>query len=117
MAMRSIDLRKNQRLEPGRLASNTHIYEVQMDGVCGNGVSKNCLYEVGASRIPFTKFCEGFWVFVTSYEMETSTNSPELHECPGPSTKDSRIEVFAKAFLCTTALPFRLPLNVQPTNL
>ena len=55
-------------------------------------VSKNHLYnliyiiyEVSASKVPSTKFCEGFWDFVAlSFPTgppfhETSTNSPE---CP-----------------------------------
>ena len=55
------------------------------------GFSKMCLYEVSASKIPSTKFCEGFWVFVAvSFPTGppfhvTSTNSLRFHECPGPS--------------------------------
>ena len=81
-----------------------------MEGVWRKGVSKNRLYEVSASKIPSTKFCEGFWDFVAVRSPtgppfhELSTNSLGFYECPAPSTMLVE-QVFAKPFLCTT-LPF-----------
>ena len=81
-----------------------------MEGVWRKGVSKNRLYEVSASKIPSTKFCEGFWDFVAVSSPtgppfhELSTNSLGFYECPAPSTM-LVAQVFAKPFLCTT-LPF-----------
>ena len=62
--------------------------------VCGEGGSKNCLYEVSdvsASKIPSTMFCKGFWDFVAVSSPtgppfhELSTNSLWFYECPAPS--------------------------------
>ena len=78
-----------------------------MEGVWRKGVSKNRLYEVSASKIPSTKFCEGFWDFVAVSSPtgppfhELSTNSLGFYECPAPSTMLVE-QVFAKPFLCTT---------------
>ena len=74
------------------------------------GDQQKRLYEVSASKIPSTKFCEGFWDFVAVSSPtdppfhELSTNSLGFYEGHAPST--ALVEsVFAKPFLCTT-LPF-----------
>ena len=62
------------------------IIEGSTEGAWRKGVSQNRLYEVSASKIPSTKFYEGFWDFVAvSFPTgppfhETSTNSPGFHE-------------------------------------
>ena len=76
--------------------------------VCGERGSAKIA--VSASKIPSTKFCEGFWDFVAVSSPtgppfhELSTNSLGFYECPAPSTMLVE-QVFAKPFLCTT-LPF-----------
>ena len=60
--------------------------------VCGERGSANRLYEVSASKIPSTKFCEGFWDFVAVSSPtgppfhELSTNSLGFYEGHAPST-------------------------------
>ena len=61
------------------------------------GGQQNRLYEVSASKIPSTKFCEGFWDFVAVSSPtgppfhELSTNSLGFYEGHAPSTTRKRI--------------------------
>ena len=77
------------------LLYNHHLYcpSRRLNGGCvEKGGQQNRLYEVSASKIPSTKFCEGFWDFVAvssptgSPFHELSTNSLGFYECPAPST-------------------------------
>ena len=55
------------------------------------GQQKSLIYLYSASKIPSTKFCEGFWNFVAVSSPtgppfhELSSNSLGFYECPTPS--------------------------------
>ena len=68
-------------------------------------VSKNRLYEVSASKIPSTKFCEGFWNFVAV----SSTTGPPFHELSTIALGSTKNRCLQNPFC---ALPLRLPLNL-----
>ena len=74
----------------------------------------NRLYAVSASKIPSTKFCEGFWDFVAVSSPtgppfhELSTNSLGFYEGHAPSTTLVEYRFLQNPFC---ALPFRLPLK------